>query len=473
MQVPNVLQRIVQHKREEVAERKKVRPVTEFINDLRPSSKDFQQALAGEAKSFIMEYKKASPSRGDIRPDLDVEELLKAYQPCADAISVLTDEKFFSGSHKNLQRVAQLTDKPVLCKDFFVDTYQVYEARLFGADAILLMLSVLTDSEYRQLAEVAASLNLDILTEVHSEAECQRALNLGAAIIGINNRDLKSLTTELTVTEKLAPLINNGSLIISESGIESRADAARLAPIVDGFLVGSSLMSAPDIGVAAKALAYGRVKICGVKTEQEARCAFESGATYVGLMFFPDSARAIEPSLAQAISASIEGRYVGVFVNQSEDFILTMVETCHLEVVQLHGNESPDMIQSLRKQLPGGVSIWKALAANQADLAQSILYYNSCCDKLLFDCQVNEAFGGNGQSFDWRLLSAIRDQVGDDSRIIVAGGIDQKNVSQLTHMTAITLDLSSGVERAKGIKDLALINAFFQQLKCFAAEQPE
>ncbi|MCO7223099.1 bifunctional indole-3-glycerol-phosphate synthase TrpC/phosphoribosylanthranilate isomerase TrpF [Pleionea sp. CnH1-48] len=461
----NVLQEIVEHKRNEIAQRKAQNPVEHLNKDLTASDRSLHEALARPGSRFIMEYKKASPSRGLIRPDLSVDELVEAYKPCADAISVLTDTKYFSGVHEDLRLVREKVSQPVLCKDFFIDDYQIFEARYYGADAILLMLSVLTDEEYKNLSEVAKSLKLDVLTEVHTEQECKRAVELGAEIIGVNNRDLRSLTTDLNVTEALASLIPDDRLLVSESGISNRQDIARLAPYADAFLVGSSLMSADDIGQAAKALTYGKVKLCGVANVDEAKAAFSNGASMVGFMFYTKSARVIDVTRAADIVKQQPGKYVGVFVDETEEKIVETTHRCQLASVQLHGNEPVEFCQTLRHSLPENVELIKAVRVKDEASVRDAAAYIEVCDKLLFDYKHPTELGGSGDAFDWDLVDNIRTLISDDRKIMIAGGINQNNVHQLFKFSDITLDLSSGVERQKGRKDIHMIKEFFESLR--------
>ena len=262
----NVLEKIVADKREEVAARKDALRLESFKADLVPSEKSLFAALSEPNAGFIFECKKASPSKGLIREKFDLDEILAAYTPYAAGISVLTDEKYFQGKFEYLAYVTERVAQPVLNKDFFVDTYQVYLARHYNADAVLLMLSVLSDEEYRALADVAHSLSLDILTEVSNEEEMERAIALKANIIGINNRNLRDLSTDLATTERLVPMLEKAShdyVVISESGIYTHQDVLRLAPISQGFLVGSALMAEDDLPRAVKTLVNGGVKVCG------------------------------------------------------------------------------------------------------------------------------------------------------------------------------------------------------------------
>ncbi|MET1255964.1 bifunctional indole-3-glycerol-phosphate synthase TrpC/phosphoribosylanthranilate isomerase TrpF [Aliikangiella maris] len=450
----NVLAEIVQHKVQEVAERKITRPLSEFKSQLEPSARSFFDALSNEQADFILECKKASPSKGLIREDFDLDYILSQYQDYASAVSVLTDKRYFQGDFSYLSKASQVLNVPVLCKDFFIDTYQVYEARSYGADAILLMLSVLDDAQYQTLSEVAQSLNLDVLTEIHDEAELERALALNAKIIGINNRDLKSLTIDLAVTEKLAPKISSDRIIISESGIETHADVKRLSPLVNGFLVGSSIMAQQDIRSHCKALIFGRVKICGLTKVDDAQMVDQCGGYYGGFIFYPKSPRNINLSTAQLITQAAPLNYVGVFVNADIALICNYVEQLNLYAVQLHGEENADYITKLKQQLPN-TPIWKAERVgeniNFTPHPDITLY--------LLDAYSPLAQGGTGHQFNWQLLDNLNTQ-----SIILAGGINPENVNEAMAQNTYAIDLSSGVESSPGIKNHALIKRIFDQL---------
>ncbi|WP_051286059.1 tryptophan synthase subunit beta [Actinomyces dentalis] len=226
------------------------------------SPRSFADALrtrSGEGATprpaLIMECKAASPSRGTIRADYDPAGLARAYAPWAAAVSVLTEPDRFNGSFEDLAAVRAAVDAPVLCKDFVVDPVQVLAARSLGADAILLMLSVVPDDVYRELADLAADLGMEVLTEVCTPEQMHRAARLGARVIGINNRDLRTLATDIARTEELAPLAPSGAVLVGESGVEGADDVRRLAGLVDALLIGSALSGAPDPGALAEALA--------------------------------------------------------------------------------------------------------------------------------------------------------------------------------------------------------------------------
>src|SRR5436190_13681413 len=306
--VTDVLAGILERKRSDVADRLHG---TRF--DPVPSRRSLHAALAKPGARFIMEVKRASPSGH--RSTLSVGDAVTAYRPVADAVSVLIDGPAFGGSIDDLTQTRQLFDGPILAKDFIVDPRQVAEARAAGADAVLAMMSVLAPEEARAVMAEADRLHMDVIVEVHDEQEMARALELNPAIIGINNRNLKTLTTDLSVTERLMPLVPAGVLAIAESGIAARTDVDRLAPLVDAFLVGSALMAASDTGQAARALVHGRVKLCGLTNAEDVALAASSGATHAGLIFVPRTPRAVTADqgrrLADAAGAGLKA--VGVF----------------------------------------------------------------------------------------------------------------------------------------------------------------
>ena len=256
-----VLDSIVQTRRERIDELR-ARFGHLRAEDLDRSQRSFAAALrtrSGQGRSpqpaLIMECKAASPSRGTIRSDYDPASLAAQYAPYAAAVSVLTEPDRFNGSFDDLAAVREVVDVPVLCKDFIVDEVQVLAARSLGADAVLLMLSVVPDDVYRELAELAHSLGMEVLTEVSTPQEMHRASTLGAEVIGINNRDLRTLETDLARTEEMAPLALAGVVLVGESGVGAAEDVRRLSGLVDALLVGSSLSGAPEPAEAARQLA--------------------------------------------------------------------------------------------------------------------------------------------------------------------------------------------------------------------------
>lgn len=252
-----ILDRIVVHKKKEIEENKNLISIDRLKEKcLEPNSFTagkvrFSEALRKNGEvALIAELKKASPSKGLIRQDFNPGEIVLIYSEAgASAISVLTDREFFQGDPGYLRQAADVSDKPLLRKDFIIDPYQIYEARLLGADAILLIMAILSDREALYFKEIADSLGLECLVEVHSEEEMARALALGANIIGINNRDLKTFKTDLGTTFHLRDMIADPDItVVSESGINTRDDVIRLGQHgVHAMLVGEALMREKDI----------------------------------------------------------------------------------------------------------------------------------------------------------------------------------------------------------------------------------
>jgi len=458
----DVLQKIVANKKRELFLRKSLLSLEHIKKGLARSKKSFFDALNNEKSDFIFECKKASPSKGLIRKNYDLDEILGIYKDYASAVSVLTDNRYFQGSFKHLQKVTKTVTQPVLCKDFFIDTYQVYEARYFGADAILLMLSVLTDEQYKLLSDTAKELDLDILTEVHDEDEMNRAIKLDAKIIGINNRNLKDLSIDLSTTKSLLAKLpeskKQGRIFISESGIEHHHQVRELAPLVSGFLIGSSIMAKSDIRKQCKNLIFGINKICGLTDVQSAVAAFEQGAIYGGLIFYPKSPRYVDLNKASEIIDAADLDYVGVFVDESKQELIDIANQLKLKIIQLHGNEDKSYIKSIKQALPQ-CEIWKAVSVKSGSMDETYLDNNPNIDRLLFDTHSEKSIGGSGKSFDWSLLDSTNKQ-----NIILAGGIDIKNIQQAVEQQTFALDINSGVEIAPGVKCKKKILEIFSAL---------
>ncbi|MFM5930275.1 MAG: indole-3-glycerol phosphate synthase TrpC [Novosphingobium sp.] len=250
--------------RAEVARRKPLRSLADLDAAARGQSapRGFEAALrraAVDRVALIAEIKKASPSKGLIRADFDPPAHARAYQAGgATCLSVLTDAPYFQGHEDYLIAARAACDLPVIRKDFMVDPWQCAEARAMGADAILIIVAALSDAEMAEIEAAAVEQGMDVLVEVHNEAEMERASRLGSRLIGVNNRDLKRFVTDLSTTERLAALAPEGTLLVGESGINSHADIERLAKAgVRTFLVGESLMRQADVESATRTLLQG------------------------------------------------------------------------------------------------------------------------------------------------------------------------------------------------------------------------
>lgn len=255
-ELPSILQKIVDHKRGEVAERMARTPRPAVAEA--PPVRDFLAALrSGPNIALIAEVKPASPTRGVMREAIDPPALGRTYwENGAAAISVLTDEQFFRGHDRNLQQLREVSPIPLLRKEFLIDPWQIEESRALGADAILLIVAILTDAELHQFLDHARRLGMAALVEAHTAEELERALATDAELIGINNRNLHTFETTLATTEQLAAQIKRaGRLLVSESGIFTRADLDRLAPLgVDAVLVGEALIREQDVAAKVREL---------------------------------------------------------------------------------------------------------------------------------------------------------------------------------------------------------------------------
>ncbi len=464
----NILEKIVAEKRKIVAEKKAAFPLENFRERVKKSDRDFYAAMNSQRPAFILECKKASPSKGLIRPNFVPEEIADVYKNYATAVSVLCDEPFFQGKFENIARVRERISQPVLAKEFFIDEYQIFLVRFFGADAILLMLSVLSESEYLKFAGTAHALGMGVLTEVSTPKEAEIANRVGAKIVGINNRNLRDLSTNLSRTHEMAALVRQpGRIVVAESGISSHAEILETLEFADAFLVGTSLMRESDLESACRKLLLGENKVCGLTNVPDARAAFASGAIFGGLIFAENSPRKISAGTANEIVQSVpELKFVGVFQNQSADFVAEISKNLGLFAVQLHGNETADFAAELRKKLPSGTQIWKAISdknlENLGNAEFEKIFENAAGTPNFVRFAFDYGNGGSGNVFDWyKYPEKLR------SSSLLAGGISPENARNAHKIGCLGLDLNSGAEDFPGKKSAEKLAKIFAEIRKF------
>jgi indole-3-glycerol phosphate synthase/phosphoribosylanthranilate isomerase len=476
--VEGVLGRILMRTRERVLVRSREMPLERLLVDgAHTARRPFAPAVSRPGQvNVIAEFKRRSPSRGVIRDDLHPVSVAQAYEVGgAAALSVLTEEQFFGGSMDDLKEARGATLLPVLCKDFVVDPYQVWEAWHAGADAVLLIVAALDDAELKRLLDTAAEAGMDALVEVHDEDELRRALGAGARIVGVNNRDLTTMAVSLDTSLRLADLIPDGVVAVAESGIHGTGDLRRLREAgYDAVLVGEHLMSGADPGRTLEAMIHassarrwaGRadragtrvfVKVCGITSVEDALVAARAGADAVGFVFWPGSPRRVDLETARSIGAALPPFVlrVGVFVDAPREELARASEAARLDVLQLHGEEPPESLAALPRR------VVKAVRVGPGFVVDSALRYEGTADGILLDTRLpgpDAAPGGTGASFDWSLAREVREKV---SFLMLAGGLTPDNVGKaLSSVRPDAVDVSSGVESAPGRKDPAKVRAF-------------
>jgi len=457
---PAILLDIVNRKKNEVSKRKQRLPLKKFQKRLKPSDRSFRSALLGHGVSLIAEIKKASPSEGRIcKGSFNVQRIAQLYeQSGARAISVLTDEHYFKGALENLSKAREATkNTPLLCKDFIIDEYQIYEARHFGANAVLLIAAILTKDEVKRFLEVAESLKMDALCEVHDEEELAAVLEAGAEIIGINNRDLNSFKVDLKTTERLARKIPANIVVVSESGISTRRQVRKLPGQVDAILVGTSLLKSKNIRKKIEEL-IGKpkplLKICGVRSVEEAQYCQKLGVDLIGLNFVPSSDRRISYQLGaqivQALKMKKSGiKTVGIFQNQSLTESNTAAEKVGFDYMQLSGDEPVSVVKQSRVPVIKGISVKR-----KSDLNKARRYFPFVRSLLL-----DSKNPGSGESFRHDLLK------GFELPYFLAGGVTPENAREtMSRVHPAGLDVASGIE-TDGKIDIRKIRKIFNAVK--------
>ena len=439
----------------------------------------FEAALRQQDFNFICEVKKASPSKGIIAEHFPYLDIAKEYEVAgAAAISVLTEPDFFKGDKKYLQEIASTVKIPVLRKDFIIDEYQIYQAKVWGASGILLICACLDVPTITKFRELADSLGLSSLVEAHDEKEVQMAIDCGARIIGVNNRNLKDFTVDVQNSVRLRNLVQDDVIFVSESGLETPEDIQVLRDNNIGVaLMGETFMRSPN-KVEKLAYLYGstyytpKVKMCGISKVETIPAVVEAKPNYMGLVFAPskrqvtvDQAKTLVEELhkgcAKKYGSDTEPdkndtiKTVGVFVNETVDNLVTIANEANLDAVQLHGDEDETFIQSLKECT--NVEVWKAVQIRSAADVEE--WIDSSADMILFDAYHKDERGGTGEVFDWSSLDEF------ERPFMLAGGIDSTNVARaIRTVRPYGIDTSSGIE-TNGVKDDEKITAFTKIVK--------
>lgn len=469
--------------------------------------------------AVMAEIKRASPSKGEIAPHASAPEQALRYA-CAGAsvISVLTEPTWFKGALSDMLAVRQALDSmpnrpAILRKDFILAPYQIDEARLHGADTVLLIVAMLTPAKLKELYTYSLSLGMEPLVEVNNPAELEIALELGAKVIGVNNRNLHDFNVDMSTTSRVNDALKGRDTILCAlSGISSHADVAKyVAEGVRAVLVGESLMRAPDAGAflreligvtppPAPAAQKPLVKICGVRSAADAQLAIDAGADLIGIICVPGTKRFTPPETAREIvsvvrkaragasvskveassplwfgtmAARLRSRRrplaVGVFRNQPVEEVAAAVDDLGLDLVQLHGDEP----QSDAHFLP--VPVIKAFRVVDGAIRGGQVERPGLNSYVLLDAPATDgsAGGGEGVSFDWGVAKRVADkgEVGAEGKarmpVILAGGLTAENVARAVSEAGgvLAVDVSSGVEQADGSKDPEKVTAFVKAVK--------
>ena len=527
IEIVMILDKIVAATEKRVGDAKANLPLSELQQQVErmPIMKDFpfEQALQELDFNFICEVKKASPSKGIIAEDFPYLEIAKDYEMAgAAAISVLTEPDFFLGSPQYLQEIAEAVHIPVLRKDFIIDEYQIYEAKLWGASAILLIAAILDDDTMRRFHELADSLGLSCLVEAHDETEVLRSVNIGARIIGVNNRNLKDFTVDVNNSIRLRKLVEDSVIFVSESGLDTAADIQCLRDNdIHAALMGESFMRSAnkveklselygpvrhnsfmgnglDIDVLEKKRASKveglaisevtdrivleadpvteqryevKVKFCGITQLDTVPVLLEIRPDYVGFVFAP-SKRQVTVEQAQFITRSLQDGLkttsgakciscVGVFVNETIPTIVEIAKAVPLSVVQLHGDETITYIETLRDQLQEQqLESVEIWKAIQVQGKEDMLpWEHEPIDGLVVDAYSKEERGGTGKTIDWSLLEGVQ------VPYYLAGGIGLHNVARaIRRLQPYGLDMSSSLE-INGQKDAKKMSIMSQLIK--------
>lgn len=416
---------------------------------LKPSKTKFTAHLKGK-HNIIAEIKRRSPAGGMLSGNLDLEKAAIAYDKYANAVSVVTDNKFFGGDNNDIAGVRKHTALPVLRKDFIISEIQVLESRHYGANAVLLLASILSAQQIGSFISCAKKYNMQCVVEVHTEQEVAKALSANAEIIGINNRSMNDMSIDINTTVNLLPMIPKGKLVISESGF------GRLEQInsvdVNAVLVGTSLIKSKSISSKLASLRKPKVKVCGITSLNDALAAAKLGADFLGFNFYRKSPRHITPEKAHDILKSLDNNIatVGIFVNEEINAVKKAAEISGVDYLQFHGDESPSYCSMF--SLPV-IKAFRVCGKMPDTSGYNVFAF-------LFDAFEVGRYGGTGKAFDVSIIKNI------PGKVFIAGGLSLGNIAGIiAHSDPYCFDVCTGVEEVVGIKNIGKMAEFIKVVK--------
>ena len=416
----------------------------------------FEKALKGSNVQFICEVKRASPSKGFIVNHFPYVSIAREYEKSgAAAISVLTEPYYFYGDNQYLKEISEAVNIPVLRKDFTIDEYMIYEAKVLGANAILLICSLLDEKKLKRYLEIADLLGLSALVEAHTKDEIVMAVHCNARVIGVNNRDLKTFQVDINNAIRLRSLVSDEIIFVSESGIRNAEDIAILKDNhVNAVLIGETLMKCENKketldrlrGISKKETLF-KLKICGLRREIDITYANQIKPDYIGFVF-ADSKRKVSEQEAVVLKSKLSKDIlaVGVFVNENPKKIVDLLMNRTIDIAQLHGSENEEEIRFIKEAT--GKKVIKAIKVRTPE--DIIKWQDSCADYLLLDNGE-----GTGESFNWNILSKLNKTL-QMKPFFLAGGLRVENIKEALRavrpFVPFGIDVSSGVE-TNGCKD--------------------
>lgn len=420
----------------------------------------FEKALKKDGISFICEVKKASPSKGLIAKDFPYLQIAKEYEAAgASAISVLTEPQYFQGSKEYLREIAQEVSIPVLRKDFTVDAYQIYEAKILGASAVLLICAILDEDTLKEYFQLADSLGLSAIVEAHTREEVEMALRAGVRVIGVNNRNLKNFEVDITTSQKLRSLVPAEYVFVSESGIRTPQDIQALREHqVDAVLIGEAFMRShhkkEELARLRGDEKETRVKMCGMFREEDMNYVNQVKPDFMGFVF-AKSSRQVTKEQARIWRKKIDPSVsvVGVFVDETVENVIETAKDGIIDYIQLHGQEDNKMIDWIHHEITTPV-IQAFKIRSKEDIRR---VRDSHADYYLLD------YGkGDGRTFNWSLLEGEEPFA---KPVFLAGGIGPENIEEaVSRFHPYAVDMSSSLE-TDGVKDLEKMKEVIRRIR--------